>query len=124
VLRIIGKGNKERLVPLPQPILDELGQLWRSHHNPRWLFPNRRGDAPLNTSLLADTFTAAAVAAGYPARRDAARPAPFLRNAIDRERRRHPRRADPAQNNDILPANTWLKGGFTIRSTPGAAKPF
>ena len=25
VLRIIGKGNKERLVPLPQPVLDELG---------------------------------------------------------------------------------------------------
>jgi integrase/recombinase XerD len=68
VLRIIGKGNKERLVPLPQPILDELGHLWRSHHNPRWLFPNRRDDAPLNTSLLADTFTAAIVAAGI--RRD------------------------------------------------------
>jgi len=29
VLRIIGKGNKERLVPLPQPILDELGHLWQ-----------------------------------------------------------------------------------------------
>ena len=25
VLRIIGKGDKERLVPLPQPVLDELG---------------------------------------------------------------------------------------------------
>ena len=25
VLRIIGKGNKERLAPLPQPVLDELG---------------------------------------------------------------------------------------------------
>src|SRR5690349_4310356 len=58
VLRIIGKGNKERPVPLPQPILDELSQLWRSHHNPRWLFPNRCGAAPLNTSLLADTVTA------------------------------------------------------------------
>jgi integrase/recombinase XerD len=64
VLRIIGKGNKER----PLPLLDELGHLWRSHHNPCWLFPNRRGDAPLNTSLLADTFTAAVVAAGI--RRD------------------------------------------------------
>src|SRR3954451_15739251 len=44
VLRIVGKDNKERLVPLPQPILDELGHLWRSHHNPRWLFPNQNGD--------------------------------------------------------------------------------
>ena len=48
VLRIVGKGNKERLVSLPQPILDELERLWRSHRNRRWLFPNRRGDAPVN----------------------------------------------------------------------------
>src|SRR5690242_15630611 len=68
VLRIVGKGNKERLVPLPQPILDELGQLWRRHHNPRWLFPNRGGDAPLNTQVLSDTFAAAVGAAGI--RRD------------------------------------------------------
>ena len=27
VLRIVGKGNKWRLAPLPQPVLDELGQL-------------------------------------------------------------------------------------------------
>ena len=47
VLRIIGKGNKERLVPLPQPILDELGRLWQTHHNRRWLFPNRQGTAPV-----------------------------------------------------------------------------
>ena len=47
VLRIIGKGNKERLVPLPQPVLDELSRLWQRHRNRRWLFPNRRGDAPI-----------------------------------------------------------------------------
>jgi integrase/recombinase XerD len=64
VLRIIGKGNKERLAPLPQPVLDELGHLWRTHRNPRWLFPNRAGDAPINTRVLADTFAAAAAAAG------------------------------------------------------------
>ena len=64
VLRIIGKGNKERLVPLPQPVLDELGRLWLTHHNPRWLFPNRQGSAPVNTRVLADSFTAAVVAAG------------------------------------------------------------
>ena len=64
VLRIIGKGNKERLVPLPQPVLDELGRLWRTHHNRRWLFPNRDGDAPLNRRVLSDTFATAAVATG------------------------------------------------------------
>jgi site-specific recombinase XerD len=27
VLRIIGKGDKQRLAPLPQPVLDDLGSL-------------------------------------------------------------------------------------------------
>ena len=35
VLRIIGKGDKERLVPLPQPVLDELGHLLRPNLAPR-----------------------------------------------------------------------------------------
>ncbi len=64
VLHIIGKGNKERLAPLPQPVLDELGRLWLTHRNPRWLFPNRHGDAPINKRVLSDTFAAAAAAAG------------------------------------------------------------
>ena len=62
VLRIIGKGDKERLVPLPQPVLDELGRLWRTHRNHRWLFPNHFGDAPLNNRVLSRTFAAAAAA--------------------------------------------------------------
>jgi len=64
VLRITGKGDKERLVPLPQPILDELGPLWRTHRNRRWLFPNHFGDAPLNNRVLSRTFAAAARTAG------------------------------------------------------------
>jgi site-specific recombinase XerD len=64
VLRIVGKGNKERLVPLPQPILNELGHLLRTHRNRRWLFPNRHGDAPIDKRVLSDTFAAAAAAAG------------------------------------------------------------
>jgi site-specific recombinase XerD len=66
VLRIIGKGNKERLVPLPQPILDDLSRVWRTHHNRRWLFPNRCGDAPLNRRVLAQSYADAAAAAGIP----------------------------------------------------------
>ena len=66
VLRIIGKGNKERLVPLPQPILDEVGHLWQTHHNRRWLFPNRQGTAPVSRAVLAATFTAAAAGCGIP----------------------------------------------------------
>ena len=65
VLRVVGKGNKERLVPLPRPLLDDLSCLWRIHRNRRWLFPNRHGDAPLNSRVLSRSFTAAASAAGF-----------------------------------------------------------
>jgi len=64
VLRIIGKGNKERLVPLPRPVLDDLSRLWLTHHNRRWLFPNRRGNGPLDNATLSRTFAAAAAVAG------------------------------------------------------------
>ena len=62
VLRIVGKGDKERRVPLPRPILDELGRLWLNHRNRRWLFPNRRGEASLNNRVLSRSFIAAAAA--------------------------------------------------------------
>ena len=63
-LRIIGKGNKERRVPLPQPVLDALRKMWPTHHNPRWLFPNRAGTRPLTYHMLARTLAADARAAG------------------------------------------------------------
>jgi len=47
-----------------QPVLDALGRLWQTHHSPRWLFPNRHGDAPINKRVLSDTFAAAVAAAG------------------------------------------------------------
>jgi integrase/recombinase XerD len=59
VLRIVGTGDKERLVTLPQPVLDQLGHLWLTHHNRRWLFPNHFGDAPLSNRVLSRTFAAA-----------------------------------------------------------------
>ena len=66
VLRVIGKGNKERLVPLPQPMLDAFEHGWLTHHNRRWLFPNRRGDAPLHERVLCNSFADAAAAADVP----------------------------------------------------------
>jgi integrase/recombinase XerD len=46
LLRIIGKGNKERLVPLPEPMLLKLRRLWKTHKNRRWLFPTRAATNP------------------------------------------------------------------------------
>jgi site-specific recombinase XerD len=36
------KGNKDRLVPLPEVTLVLLRQFWRVHRHPRLLFPNRK----------------------------------------------------------------------------------
>ena len=66
LLRIIGKRNKERLVPLPEALLLKLRELWKTHHHPRWLFPNRRGTGPLASKNLQRAFRAAAAAAGLP----------------------------------------------------------
>ena len=59
IVRIIGKGNKERHVPLPLPILEDLRILWKDHHHPRWLFPNQTRSNHVNKSVLARTFAAA-----------------------------------------------------------------
>jgi len=37
------KGNKDRLVPLPEATLTLLRRFWRVHRNPVLLFPNRHG---------------------------------------------------------------------------------
>jgi integrase len=39
----LGKGGKDRYVPLPPVCLAALRRFWCVHRNPVWLFPNRRG---------------------------------------------------------------------------------
>ena len=39
LLRIRGKANKDRFVPLPQRTLEQLREMWLTHHSPTWLFP-------------------------------------------------------------------------------------
>jgi integrase/recombinase XerD len=64
LLRVIGKGDKERCVPLPEPVLVQLRQLWLTHRNRRWLFPNCSGNGPVSKSTLWRTFRLAVRAAG------------------------------------------------------------
>jgi integrase len=52
---VIGKGNTERHVPLPQPVLDDLRKMWKSHHNPKWVFPNRDGTRSVDRGVLLRT---------------------------------------------------------------------
>lgn len=63
VMRVIGKGNKERCVPLPQPVLQGLRKLWLTHRHPRWLFPARSHDKPVRRETLQATFREVAQAA-------------------------------------------------------------
>ena len=39
LLRVNGKGTKQRYVPLPESMLPLLEECWLTHHNPTWLFP-------------------------------------------------------------------------------------
>lgn len=64
LLRIIGKGNKERQVPLPAPVLDDLSNFWPSHRNRRWVFPNRSGAKPIDRQVLERVCRKAAQEAG------------------------------------------------------------
>jgi site-specific recombinase XerD len=69
VVRIVGKGNKERLVPLPQPVYHELRALWCTHRHPKFLFPNTVDTGPVTPDILSRTFKAAAIGIGFTERR-------------------------------------------------------
>jgi site-specific recombinase XerD len=63
LLRIVGKGDKERRVPLPLPVLEALRTVWKSHRHPRWLFANRAGTHHVTSGVLHRSFSAAAAEA-------------------------------------------------------------
>jgi integrase/recombinase XerD len=68
----LGKGGKDRYVPLPQPTLDLLRRYWTTHHNPVWLFPavgrggigERTATVPMPLSSVQQAFRAALKDAG------------------------------------------------------------
>lgn len=72
-----GKGDRDRLIPVPERTLRILRETWSKHHHPRWLFPayrmNTRLEAkrygaknkPLSTGVLTVHFKAALKASGY-----------------------------------------------------------
>lgn len=57
MLRVtLGKGSKQRLVPLSPRLLEMLRDYWKTHRPPRWLFPARTLDKPLNSATLQKIF--------------------------------------------------------------------
>jgi site-specific recombinase XerD len=56
VIRVVGKGNKQRLAPLPPALLEDLRRVWVTHRHPVWLFANQRGSNHLDTGTLYKLF--------------------------------------------------------------------
>ena len=68
LIRVVGKGNKERCVPLPTPVLAELRRLWTSHRDKRWLCPSPTGKGPITRWALGQTFRKVLAKTGIKAR--------------------------------------------------------
>ena len=68
VIRVVGKGNKERCVPLPAPVLAELRRLWTAQRDPRWRCPSPTGTGPITRSALGQTFRKVLAETGIKAR--------------------------------------------------------
>ena len=59
IVHVIGKRNKERILPLPEALLVALRSFWVTHRHPHFLFPNRKGTAPLCERSLRNAFSQA-----------------------------------------------------------------
>jgi len=57
----LGKGGKDRYVPLPQPVLEMLRQYWATHRDPVWIFPSSHQDVkkPMGASGVQRAFQGA-----------------------------------------------------------------
>jgi integrase/recombinase XerD len=65
VLRVIGKGNKQRILPLTESILQMLREVWKIHRSNRWLFPSRRVVTHVLAATVRDAFVKARNECGF-----------------------------------------------------------
>ncbi|GLS34098.1 hypothetical protein GCM10007937_58110 [Mesorhizobium albiziae] len=117
-----GKGRKDRYVMLSARLLAFCGSIggWQSR---------RTGCFPVVAEPRRSMCRFSVRPAARPCRsrhrqaRDGPYAAAQLRHASLGERHRHPHYPGPARKGDILPTNTWLKGGSTTGFIPDAARP-
>jgi integrase/recombinase XerD len=64
-LRVIGKRNKERILPLTESILEMLGEVWKSHRSPQWLFASYAIVTPLSYTSAWRAFKKARGECGF-----------------------------------------------------------
>lgn len=67
VIRVVGKGNKERLAPLPATLHRDLQRMWTLHRHPVWLFGNQRGTNHVDSCAVGKAFGQACAEAGIQA---------------------------------------------------------
>jgi site-specific recombinase XerD len=67
LLRVIGKRNKERVLPLTESILHMLREVWKTHRSPKWLFPSRRLTTHVPDATARTAFHQARSACGFDA---------------------------------------------------------
>jgi integrase len=65
LLHVIGKGNKERALPLTEVMLEMLREVWKTHRSQRWLFPSRRIATPLSYASARNAFIKARSECGF-----------------------------------------------------------
>jgi integrase/recombinase XerD len=65
LLRVTGKRNKQRVLPLAEPTLAMLRRVWKIHRHPEWLFANRNGTSHLPRSTARVAFNCARAACGF-----------------------------------------------------------
>lgn len=65
LLRVIGKRNKERALPLTEPIRAMLREVWKIHRSRTWLFANRKRTGPLSRRTARQAFNGARAACGF-----------------------------------------------------------
>ena len=63
-LTIIGKYNRQRLVPIAPTTLKALRDLWKTHRDKQYLFPNRYGKTHVSDCSVRVAFTQACLSVG------------------------------------------------------------
>ncbi len=60
LISVVGKGNKERFVPMTPALLQELRRVWRLHRNPDWVFATRASGNPVYAKTVGSALKSAA----------------------------------------------------------------
>jgi site-specific recombinase XerD len=64
VIRIIGKGNKERLLPLPRTLLKAMRLAWTTHGNRQWVLATRAEGNHVSPRVVRSALDAACAQEG------------------------------------------------------------